>query len=100
MSIEAVNQFLIKVIQKQQLRVEIARVIKTRNPRQAVTELGAKHGYEFTPEELVIQLQNYQNQSLARAASNELSEEELETVAGGMVGIPSNLPPALYAVLA
>ena len=48
MSIEAVNQFLTKVNQDPQLQAKVERAIE-RNARQAVTELGAKHGYQFTP---------------------------------------------------
>ena len=83
MSIEAVNQFLTKVSQDQQLQAEVDRVIETGNARQAVTQLGTKHGYQFTPEELASQFQNYQSELKTQAASNELSEEELEAVAGG-----------------
>ena len=76
MSIEAVNQFLTKVGEDQQLQAELAQAMEAENDRQAATELGAKHGYDFTPEELGSEIAN-------RQSADELSEEELEAVAGG-----------------
>jgi predicted ribosomally synthesized peptide with nif11-like leader len=74
MSIEAVNQFLTKVSEDQQLQAELAQAMEAENNRQATAELGAKHGYDFTPEELEAEVKNRQS---------ELSEEALEAVAGG-----------------
>ena len=78
MSIEAVNQFLTKVNQEPQLQAEVNCAIETENVCQLVTELGAKHGYEFTIEEFSQQIEQMQK------VTGELSEEELETVAGGI----------------
>jgi predicted ribosomally synthesized peptide with nif11-like leader len=83
MSIQAVNQFLTKVGEDQQLQAELAQAMEAENDRQAATELGAKHGYEFTPEELASEVENRQSEFQSRQSANELSEEELEAVAGG-----------------
>jgi predicted ribosomally synthesized peptide with nif11-like leader len=83
MSIQAVNQFLTKVGEDQQLQAELAQAMEAENDRQAATELGAKHGYEFTPEELGSEVENRQSEFQSRQSANELSEEELEAVAGG-----------------
>ena len=83
MSIEAVNQFLTKVGEDQQLQAELAQAMEAENDRQAATELGAKHGYDFTPEELGSEVENRQSEFQSRQSANELSEQELEAVAGG-----------------
>jgi predicted ribosomally synthesized peptide with nif11-like leader len=80
MSIESVNQFLQKVAQDTQLQEEIAKAMESENDRQAVVELGAKYGYQFTSDELGQEIQKNQQ---AAVDSGELSEDELEAVAGG-----------------
>ena len=88
MSIEAVNQFLTQVNQEPQLQAEVNCAIETENVRQLVTELGAKHGYEFTIEELSSQFPKYQSQLQIQPINDdgELSDDDLEAVAGGIGG--------------
>ncbi|MGL5804335.1 MAG: Nif11-like leader peptide family natural product precursor [Xenococcaceae cyanobacterium] len=76
MSIEAVNQFLQKVSEDTSLQSKLAQILNSENACQEATNLGSKHGYMFTPDEIETEIQNYQN-------SEELNEEELEAVAGG-----------------
>ena len=83
MSIEAVNQFLTKVAEDQELQAELAQAMEAENDRQAATELGAKHGFKFTSEELASEIANRQSKFQTQQSANELSEEELECVAGG-----------------
>jgi predicted ribosomally synthesized peptide with nif11-like leader len=83
MSIEAVNQFLQKVSEDNSLQEELAKALDSENDRQAATDLGAKHGYMFTPDELGTEIQNRQGVFQQNQSSEELSEEELEAVAGG-----------------
>ena len=83
MSIEAVNQFLTKVSEDQELQAELATAMEAEDDRQASTELAAKHGYDFTPEELASEMENRQSEFQSKHEANELSEEELEAVAGG-----------------
>ena len=83
MTIEAVNQFLTKVSEDQQLQGELAQAMEAENDRQAATELAAKYGYDFTPDELWSEIQNRQSEFQSKQSENELSEEELEAVAGG-----------------
>ena len=80
MSIQAVNQFLEKVAQDSKIQEELAQAMQAEDDRQAVVELGAKHGFEFTGEELMTEIEKRQQ---AAIDSGELSEEELEAVAGG-----------------
>ena len=87
MSIEAVNQFLTKVNQDEKLQAELSQVMKSQNDRQAAVDLAAKHGYEFTTEELNERIEQIQSIQAKQAANETLSEEELEAVSGG--GIPS-----------
>ena len=84
MTIEAVNQFLTKVNQDQKLKDELSQAKKkSKNDRQAAVELAAKHGYEFTPEELDRRIEQLKNIQAKQAANQELNESELEAVAGG-----------------
>lgn len=80
MSLEAVNQFLQKVSEEPQLQEQVAKAMESENHRQAVVELAAKQGYQFTAEEIGQEIQKRQD---AAIAAGELNEEELEAVAGG-----------------
>ncbi|AFY58614.1 bacteriocin propeptide, TIGR03798 family [Rivularia sp. PCC 7116] len=80
MSVEAVNQFLTKVAEDAQLQEELAKAMQSENDRQAVTELANNKGYDFTGDELMQEIEKRQQ---AAADAGELSEEELEAVAGG-----------------
>ena len=85
MSIKSVKQFLSKVTEDQELQAELATAMEAENDRQAATELGAKHGFQFTPEELGSEIANRQSEFQTKQSANELSEQELEAVAGGSV---------------
>jgi predicted ribosomally synthesized peptide with nif11-like leader len=82
MSVEAVNQFLQKVTEDPQLQEELAKALEADNDRQAAADLAAKHGYQFTPDELWAEIQNRQSE-FEQQSTGELSEDELEAVAGG-----------------
>jgi predicted ribosomally synthesized peptide with nif11-like leader len=84
MSFETVNQFLQKVSEDTLLQEELTQVLDSaENDREAATELGAKHGYQFTSEELWQGIQNRQSEFQVSQNQEELSDEELEAVAGG-----------------
>lgn len=82
-STQAVNQFLQKLTEEPQLQEEFALTLEAENPQQATTDLGAKHGYQFTADELCIEIQNRQSEFEQKQNAGELNEEELEAVAGG-----------------
>ncbi|MEM9926957.1 MAG: Nif11-like leader peptide family natural product precursor [Cyanobacteria bacterium P01_D01_bin.50] len=82
MSIEAVNQFLEKVGQDNKIQEELVEAMQAENDRQAVVELGAKHGFDFSGDELMIEIEQRQK---AAIESGELSDEELKAVTGGAV---------------
>lgn len=84
MNREAVNQFLQKVTEEPQLQQEFAKALEAGNDLQAATDLAAKHGYQFTPDELQAEVQNRQSEFQQRQDAGELNEEELEAVAGGL----------------
>ncbi|MGL5804337.1 MAG: Nif11-like leader peptide family RiPP precursor [Xenococcaceae cyanobacterium] len=75
MSIEVVNQFLQKLSEEASLQEQLAKALNSKNARQKATDLGSKNGYIFTPDERSIKSLNYQS-------SEEISEEDLEAVAG------------------
>jgi predicted ribosomally synthesized peptide with nif11-like leader len=89
MSNEAVNQFLERVQSDEQLQEELAQVIESAEDagegadREGATDLGKKYGYDFTSAELWAEIKKRQDEFQQRQTSGELSDEELEAVAGG-----------------
>ena len=82
MTIEAVNQFLTKVNHDEKFHSELSQAMETKRDLTAAVELAARHGYEFTLEELAAQIEQLKRIQ----AGEQLSEEELEAVAGGAIG--------------
>lgn len=86
MNSEAVNQFLERVSQDPALQQEIAQAIDSSAPgedRLAAAQIAAKNGYSFTPGEIGETMEAAQKQQ----SREELSDEELEAVAGGFTPI-------------
>jgi predicted ribosomally synthesized peptide with nif11-like leader len=83
MSLSAVQEFLTKISEDQALQEQIAKAMESDNDRQAVTDLARSKGFEFTAEELGQEIQNRENTFRQQIESGELSEDELESVAGG-----------------
>ena len=81
MSIAAVKEFLTKVSKDQALQADIAKAMEAENDREAVAELAKSKGYDFTPEELWTEIE--QRQAAGTRLMDELSDAELEAVAGG-----------------
>ena len=81
MTVTAVQEFLTKVGEDEALQGELATALDAENDRQAVTELADSKGYDFTPEELWAEVQK--RQAEAPEGAGELSDEDLEAVAGG-----------------
>ena len=73
MSKENLDQFVQKVTDSEELQARIGEEMDA----DSLIALGAEHGFEFTAEDL--------------AADVELSDEELDGVAGGAVSIDTNL---------
>ena len=86
MTIEAVNQFLTKVQQDQELKAELSQAMSSKTDRQAATRVANKHGYEFNQEELSSRIEQLKSIQAKQAANEELNEEELEVVSGGILG--------------
>lgn len=81
MSIEAVAEFTNKLAEDEVLQQELQSVAGDKEAleaSQSVSELGAKYGYEFTAEEAQTL-----RQIILAQQSGELSEDQLEAVAGG-----------------
>jgi len=57
--------------------------LEAENDREAVTALAKSKGYDFSSEELWAEIQKRQAEFSQQEASGELSDEELEAVAGG-----------------
>ena len=98
MSAEAVNQFLDLASKNEQLAQEIAKAMEAENDRQAVTDLAVSKGYQFTSDELWAEIQKRQADFQKRQDADELTEEELEAVAGGAT--PVFVGVTVYAAVA
>ena len=83
MSATAVQEFLGKVSEDQALQNDLAKALEAENDRQAVTDLANSNGYDFSPEELAAEIERRQQEFAQRQEASELSDEELESVAGG-----------------
>jgi predicted ribosomally synthesized peptide with nif11-like leader len=83
MSIEAVHSFFEELKTNQELQIELAKALESDNDREEVTKLANANSYNFTPDELWAEVQKRQAEALKRQESGELSDEELEAVAGG-----------------
>lgn len=84
MSATAVQDFLTKAAEDQALQGEMAKALEAENDREAVTALAQANGYDFTSEQLWAAIQSRQADIAKRQEAGELTDEELEVVAGGM----------------
>ena len=83
MTATQVTEFLEKVSGDEALQQELAGALAAEDDRQAVTNLAQAKGYEFTPEELWAEVQKRHAEVQKQQDSDELSDEDLEAVAGG-----------------
>jgi predicted ribosomally synthesized peptide with nif11-like leader len=85
MSITAVEEFLTHVGQDPALQTELTQALDADNDREAVTALAQSKGYSFSPDELWAEVQKRQADFKSDPPTEdlELSDEELESVAGG-----------------
>jgi predicted ribosomally synthesized peptide with nif11-like leader len=78
-----VQEFLAKVEEDQALQTQLAQALESDNDREAVTALAKSKGYEFSSDELWAEIQKRQAEFSSKEAAGELSDAELEAVAGG-----------------
>lgn len=97
MSTVAVQNFLDQVGEDEALQIDLAKALEAENDRVAVTELAQSKGYEFTPEELAAEVERRRQEAIQRQEEGELSDEELEAVAGGEVVIATAVISAVTA---
>lgn len=84
MAVEAVGQFFQAVAGDQSLQAELLQAMQAENDREAVTQLGNEKGYDFTSDELWAEVQKRQAEFEKRREAGELTDEELELIAGGL----------------
>jgi len=84
MSVKKVEEFLNNVEENQALQADLAKALEAENDREAVTELAKSNGYEFSSDELWAEIQKRQAEWNQKEVAEELSDEELEAVAGGL----------------
>lgn len=90
MSAQAVVDFLEQVGSDESLAQELVKAMEAENDRVSVAELAASKGFDVTPEELWTEVQKRQEEGKQRQEAGELSDDELEAVAGGefvLIGI-------------
>lgn len=83
MSAVAVQEFLEKVHTDESLAQELVTALESENDRESVTELAVSKGYDITSEELWAEIKKREDELSRRQEAGELSDEELEAVAGG-----------------
>ena len=84
MSTKKVEEFLNNVGEDEVLQAELSQALEAENDREAVTALAKSKGYDFSSEELWAAIQKRQAEFSQKEAIGELSDEELEAVAGGV----------------
>ncbi|MBD2179222.1 Nif11-like leader peptide family natural product precursor [Pseudanabaena sp. FACHB-1998] len=85
MSAVAVQEFLEKVQTDESLAQELVKALESENDRESVTALATSKGYDITSEELWDEVKKRQEELKQRQDAGELSDEELEAVAGGEI---------------
>ena len=68
------------------LQAELGQALESENDREAVAALANSKGYEFSSDELWAEIQKRQAELAQSQAAGELSDAELEAVAGGTAG--------------
>jgi predicted ribosomally synthesized peptide with nif11-like leader len=91
MPLTKVEEFLNNVGEDQALQAELANALEAENDREAVTALAKSKGYDFSSEELWAAIQKRQAEFSQKEAAGELSDEELEAVAGGVTPAAAGL---------
>jgi predicted ribosomally synthesized peptide with nif11-like leader len=84
MSNAKVEEFLNQIGEDPSLQSELAAALESDNDREAVTALAQSKGYEFSSDELWAEIQKRQAEFSTKEAAGELSDAELEAVAGGV----------------
>jgi predicted ribosomally synthesized peptide with nif11-like leader len=85
MSLDAAHQFLQRAIEDRILQAELITVLQQEDDREAATQLGNQKGYDFTADELWVAVQARQRElnRILEEEGLELSDEDLEAIAGG-----------------
>jgi predicted ribosomally synthesized peptide with nif11-like leader len=91
MSNPKVQEFLNKIGEDSSLQTELTHALESDNDRQAVTDLAKSKGYEFSSDELWAEVQKRQAEFATKQTAGELSEEDLEAVAGGVTPLAAGL---------
>ncbi|AFZ53165.1 Nif11-like leader peptide family natural product precursor [Cyanobacterium aponinum] len=98
MSKEAVEEFFAKIPEDDNLQQKLVSILQADiDHRQETAKLAQEYGFDITAEELSEEVKKRQEEFAQRQESGELSEEELESVAGGLsfpgtFSFPSPIP--------
>ena len=77
------QEFLIKVEQDEALQAELARVLEMGTDVKEVIKLAQSKGYEFSEQEISVEMEKRQAEHQKKIEAGELNDQELEAVAGG-----------------
>ena len=84
MSVEAAVAFLDSIPQNEELQKKLVEILESaEDDRAEAAKLANDNGYDITPDELWAEVQKRQNEAKERQEAGELTDEELEAVAGG-----------------
>lgn len=84
MALATVGEFLDQIGTDTALQAELSQALEAENDREAVTAIARSRGYQFSSDELWQEVQSRQAEFQRRQEAGELSDEELEAVAGGI----------------
>ncbi|WP_342596843.1 Nif11-like leader peptide family natural product precursor [Cyanobacterium aponinum UTEX 3222] len=86
MSKEAVEKFFARIPEDNELQQKLVSILQEDiDHRQETAKLAQEYGFDVTAEELSEEVKQRQEEFAQNQESEELSEEELESVAGGSI---------------
>ena len=77
------QEFLNNVEQDEALQAELARVLEMGTDVKEVIKLAQSKGYEFSEQEISVEMEKRQAEHQKKIEAGELNDQELEAVAGG-----------------
>ena len=84
------QEFLNNVEQDEALQAELARVLEMGTDVKEVIKLAQSKGYEFSEQEISVEMEKRQAEHQKKIEAGELNDQELEGVAGGVATITSD----------
>jgi predicted ribosomally synthesized peptide with nif11-like leader len=87
MSLSNIEQFIQLAVQDTALQNQLKSATSMQDFQTKMVDLGKQKGCIFAPEDVASYMQTQAAQTTGRSPDEKLTEEELETVAGGLWGV-------------